>query len=424
MLAGWTASYGAGKADGWLLKLDNDGTERWNRTYGGPGNDRIVAIQPMADGYMLAGYTTSFGAGLTDLWLVRTDREGTERWNRTYGGIDHDNGWALCTVDDGFVVTGFTASYGAGNSDLWLLKLDNDGTERWNRTYGGLACETGFAIASTDDGYVIGGYYESCGGVYDLWLLATNRQGRERWNCTYGRDGREVARDMAVLNDAVAVTGWTTTYGSGGRDCWLLVTDREGIERVSRTYGGPGDDGGFSIASTDDGYAIAGFTSSYGSGGRDCWLFTTDSEGDIHWEHRAGGPGDDVAYAMAVQGRVFLMTGATASYGSGKEDLWLLRLADPQLSIEPRGGLGLAIDLQNRAPDNRADLAWSTALTGWVIPAGAAGVIDELPAGGSTTLAVPTFGFGPVAVTVTFGDVQRRAAYFSLGPLLLPGVTG
>lgn len=124
---------------------------------------------------------------------------------------------------------------------------------------------------------------------------------------------------------------------------------------------------------------------------------------------------------MTVRGEAFLMTGATASYGSGKEDLWLLRLEDPQLSISPRGGVGMNIELHNRAPDDRAELAWTATLQGRVVPRTASATIDELPAGGSTTLVVPTFGIGPVATTVTVGDVQRHATYFALGPLLLPG---
>ena len=421
LLAGWTASTGQGSADGWLLRLDKDGRELWNKTYGGPGNDRIVAMSPTDDGYILAGYTTSYGAGFTDLWLLRTDLEGNERWNRTYGGRDHDNGWAVCTTDGGIAVTGFTASYGAPNSNLWLLHTDSQGNEQWNVTYGGPGCETGFAIEPVGDGYAVAGYYESCGGPYDLWLLHTDGEGTMRWNRTYGGDGIEVARDMAVLDGGFALTGWTSTYGTGGTDAWLLVTDSQGKIMVSRTYGGPGHDGGFAIEPVKDGYAIAGWTASYGAGGQDAWLLATDRDGMMRWEYRTGGPGDDVIYGLDAAGSTFVMTGATDSYGSGRDDLWLLSLDDPQLSIRPRGGLGLSVQVASHAMETRTDIPWTASLDGRIIPGDMMGVIAELPAGGRTTLAIPAFGFGPVTATLTVGDVQRRARFVSLGPFLLPG---
>lgn len=86
VVAGWTASYGRGKADDWLLMFDRQGNELENRTYGGPGNDRFLAMESLHHGYILVGYTTSYGVSFTDLWLVRTDRQGNELWNRTYGG--------------------------------------------------------------------------------------------------------------------------------------------------------------------------------------------------------------------------------------------------------------------------------------------------------------------------------------------------
>ena len=419
VLAGWTASYGAGNADGWMLRLDDSGQELWNHTYGREGNDRIVAMEPTPDGYILAGYTTSYGARFTDLWLVRTDKQGRELWNQTYGGIDYDQGWAICTVDDGFAVTGFTASYGALNSNLWILRIDGQGRELWNITFGGRACETGFAIEAIDDGFAVAGYYESCGGPYDLWILATDGDGNERWNRTYGGEGVEVARSMIVTDDGFALTGWTSTYGAGNRDCWLLITDSQGNEVTRRTYGGPGNDGGFSLAATEEGYAIAGWTASYGSGGQDLWLFSTDADGDLQWEYHAGGPGNDVAYGMIHVDNRFLMIGITESYGAGRDDLWLLSLDDPQVSITPGGGIGMTIQVSSSGQEE-INGAWTVSFDGWILPLEASGVIADLPPGGSTRVAVPTFGFGSVTAMITFGDVQRRAAFVSLGPILVP----
>jgi hypothetical protein len=114
----------------------------------------------------------------------------------------------------------------------------------------------------------------------------------------------------------------------------------------------------------------------------------------------------------------FLMVGVTESYGAGKDDLWLTSLDDPQVSIQPGGGIGMTIQVSSSGQEE-LNGAWTVSLDGWILPLEASGVIAELPPGENTIVTVPTFGFGSVEVTITFGDVQRRAAFVSLGPFLV-----
>jgi hypothetical protein len=104
-------------------------SQGWSKTYGGTSTDWVfVLVQTVDGGYAIAGYTDSFGAGSNDFCLVKTDAAGNAQWNRTYGGTDDDHALALVqTVDGGYALAGYTDSFGAGNSDFWLVKTDADG---------------------------------------------------------------------------------------------------------------------------------------------------------------------------------------------------------------------------------------------------------------------------------------------------------
>ena len=124
-----TTSFGAGINDIWILKLDQTGTVSWQKTYGGSGDDDAYSIQQTTDGgYIVAGSTSSFGAGNYDMWILKLDQTGTVSWQKTYGGSGGDCAYSIQqTSDGGYIVAGYTTSFGAGNDDMWILKLDSNG---------------------------------------------------------------------------------------------------------------------------------------------------------------------------------------------------------------------------------------------------------------------------------------------------------
>ena len=177
-------------------------------------------------GYIIAGYTSSYGAGGYDLWLVKTDASGTENWNKTFGGTSHDLGNSVQqTSDGGYVITGETDSYGAGSRDLWLVKIDASGTENWNKTFGGTGGDFGYSVQQTSDGgYVIAGQTNSYGaGSFYIWLVKTDASGTENWNKIFGGTGWDDASSVQQTSDGgYVITGSTTSYGAGGYDLWLV----------------------------------------------------------------------------------------------------------------------------------------------------------------------------------------------------------
>ena len=162
----------------------------WTKTYGGLGTDLGISMQKTFDnGFILTGNTWSFGSGCTDVWLIKTDEFGNEEWNQTFGGSNNDYAHSIMqTSDFGYIVAGTTSSYGAGESDGWLLKIDENGIEEWNQTFGQEEYDGAFSVQQTiDGGYVITGYsFVSIEYQTDALLIKTDEFGNEEWSQTFG----------------------------------------------------------------------------------------------------------------------------------------------------------------------------------------------------------------------------------------------
>jgi len=335
-IAGYTQSFGAGSNDFWLVKIDADGNEEWNKTYGGTDIDcAFCVVQTVDEGYALAGQTNSFGAGNYDFWLVKTDSAGNTEWNKTYGGTNMERGPnSLIQINDGgYVLTGETWSFGAGTSDLWLVKTDANGIMQWNKTYGRSKSEEGWAVVQTaDGGFAVAGMTDSFGaGVGDFWLVKTDADGNMQWNRTYGGSGQDEARSLVQVSD-----GGYVLAGMRVRvrlDAWLVKTDINGIMQWDHTFGGAGEDSAWSVVQTSDGgYALAGDTDSYGSGDRDFWLIKTDSGGNAQWNDTYGGPNEDWGRSLVhtLDGG-YAIAGYTNSFGAGGYDCWLIKIAPEEI---------------------------------------------------------------------------------------------
>jgi hypothetical protein len=206
-----------------------------------------------------------------------------EVWNGTFGGPGHEVGGPIsATGDGGYVLTGMTESYGAGNGDLWLLKVDRDGRKVWDQAFGGGGVDVGESVMETEDGgIVVAGYTTSFGaGGKDAWLLKADADGNEEWDENLGGPDDDAAWSVVETEDGgIVLLGYTDSYGIGKFDVWLLKTDADGVEVWNRTFGGPGDDEGMAVGvARDGGLIIAGRTDSYGVGGRDAWLIKADAE--------------------------------------------------------------------------------------------------------------------------------------------------
>ncbi|UCD37870.1 MAG: T9SS type A sorting domain-containing protein [Fidelibacterota bacterium] len=333
IVAGSTNSFG-GSRDGWLIKTNENGDTLWTKILGGEGEDRCHSVQQTSDGgYIIVGYTKSYGAGIHDVWLTKTNASGDTVWTKTYGGPDTDIGYSVQqTSDGGFIITGWTASYGAGNADAWLIKTDAVGDTLWTKTFGGSNEDIGNAVReTTTGGYVITGNTESYGaGFSDAWILRTDASGDTLWTRTVGGAiDSEVGQDIQETSDGgFIMTGWTGSYGAGMNDCWLVKLSVSGDTVWTRTYGGSASEGGYAVQQTqDDGFIIAGDTQSFGAA-NNVYLVKTTASGDTVWTKIVGGSYDDWGKSIdQTSDGGYIVAGGTQSFGAGSSDLYLVRLA-------------------------------------------------------------------------------------------------
>ncbi len=309
---------------------------QWARTYGDDWEDEWpLSVRQTSDGgYIVAGRTESFGVGGTDLWVLKLDSEGFVEWQHTYGGTGDD--YAICvrqTSDGGYIVAGGTDSFGAGDYDAWILKLDSTGNIDWQNTYGGTGRDFPNCIQQTSDGgYIVASDTNSFGaGSYDAWILKLDSTGNIEWGNTQGGSGDDLAFSIQQTSDGgYIVAGGTESFGAGGLDFWVVKRDSTGSIDWQNTYGGTGDDLASSIQQTSDGgYIVAGGTESFGVGGYDIWVLKLDSTGAVDWQKTYGGIYDEAVYYSSVQQTTdngYIIGGLTFSYGAGEADFLALKL--------------------------------------------------------------------------------------------------
>ena len=332
VLTGSTNSYGNGDSDVYLIKTDGNGDSLWTRTFGGENQDYCNSVQQTTDGgYIITGRTESYGAGNKDVYLIKTDGNGDSLWTKTFGGTSFDNGISVQqTNDGGYIILGGTESYGAGNRDIYLIKTDGNGDSLWTKTFGGASQDFGNSVKQTNDGgYIVTGVTESYGaGNKDAYLIKTDASGDSLWTKTFGGLKFDLGNFVEQTDDGgYIVTGRTASFGAGSLDIYLIKTDGNGDLLWAKTFGGSSFDLGFSLQqTTDGGYIIIGGTDSYGSGDRDVYLIKTDVNGDLIWAKTFGGSGFDLGTSIQqTTDGGYIILGGTDSFGNGDRDLLLIK---------------------------------------------------------------------------------------------------
>ena len=232
IVAGHTNTFGAGAHDIYLIKTDENGDTLWTKTYGASSQDYLQSVHQTSDGgYIMAAYSAGFGAGSNDFYLIRVNSNGDTLWTNSYGGSGSDIAYSVQqTTDSGFIVAGYTSSFGAGNNDVYLLKLDPEGNVLWAKTYGGSGEDYGFSVLqTTGGGFVIAGQTYSFGSNGDVYLIRTDNNGNHLWSYAYGGTGEDKAWSVKQSGDGgFIIAGYTNSFGEGGLDLYIIKTDADG----------------------------------------------------------------------------------------------------------------------------------------------------------------------------------------------------
>jgi len=337
-VAGMTQSFGAGDYDILVVKLDSSGDLSWARTFGGPAyDDAVCVIQTPDRGFVVGGTTYNSAAGdpdfsNPDLLVLRLDDGGNLSWARSFGGPGDDYFFSLALAPaGGFVVTGQTFSFGAGSSDMLLMELDSSGNLSWARTFGGAGVDLAYSVICTaDGGCALAGITESFGaGDRDFFLVKTDKSGNLSWARTFGGEGDDAAWSMTQAPDGgYVLAGRTESFGAGSYDFLVLKLDKAGTLSWARTFGGEGDETANLVArAPDGGYAVAGYTQSFGAGSSDMFMLKMDKSGTLSWARTFGWWDHEGASSVAVTpGRGYVLAGATKSYGAGMSDFLVVKL--------------------------------------------------------------------------------------------------
>ena len=336
IVTGESRSFGSNGYDVYLIKTNASGDTAWTRTYGGAFEDDSRCVRQTADGgYIIAGYTASFGAQYDLVYLVKTDSSGNLAWQDTAIGGPGGTGWNMAysvqqTKDGGYVVAGYTDAFGAGYDDVWLIKTNSSGSVTWSKTLGGADYDDARSVQQTSDsGYIIAGETKSFGaGAYDAYLIKTNSSGDTVWTRTYGGTGNDAATSVQQTQDGgYIVTGYTQSFGAGADDVWLLKLNASGDTVWTRTFGGSGYDDGNSVQQTsDNGYIIAGTTPGPHLDPYNYYLIKTNSAGDSMWTRSIGGGDRDIANSVEqTTDGGYIIAGYSASFGAGDYDVYLVK---------------------------------------------------------------------------------------------------
>jgi hypothetical protein len=325
IICGYTTSFGNGGTDVYVIKTNFQGSTLWTQTYGGTGNDRGKSIQQTTDGgYIICGETKSFGNGLYDFYLIKTDGSGNQLWSQTWGNTHEDNGYSVeQTTDGGYILCGRTRSVINGMTNVYIIKTDSQGNTLWTQTYGGTTGgEIGKSVKQTSDGgYIICGWSDM-----NLYLIKTDNVGDSLWTRTYVGNGDGGNSVQQTTDGGYIITGYTNImFGDG--NLYIVKTDSEGDTLWTKKHGGLQLEYGESIQqTTDGGYIICGYTLSFGNGLYDFYLIKTDGSGNQLWYQTYGGNGTEMG--MSVQQTTdggYIICGYTDSFGNGSEDIYLIK---------------------------------------------------------------------------------------------------
>jgi Tol biopolymer transport system component len=334
----------------------------WIRSYEGAILGTVLDGVPVDGGYLFVGsiHYTHYNRDDEDLYLLRTDAAGEPLWEKTLGGDRFDRGYrVLAAAGGGFLILGETRSLGAGDRDLYLVKVDMAGEELWSQVYGGPREEqSGTIHATADGGYILSGQTASYGaGGVDVYLVKTDAQGNAEWTQTYGSELDDEGYAAIELPDGGFLVLGCVVHGSGdfmtmNPDVYLVRTDGQGQTVWSQVWEAPGAQSGFRLLPTSDGgFLISGLRSDAGTeAGTDALLLKVDADGNIIWD-RAVGIANAFDYGTAVVETPdggYLLTGMSTRGGQGGIPLTRLDgdgqvLWSKMLSEEPGNRAGLEI---------------------------------------------------------------------------------
>ncbi len=329
IVAGSTTSYGEGGSDIYVVKFDMFGNGQWTRVVGGIGNEIAYGIDVASNGdYVICGETNSVGAN-GEAYVVRLDASGNLLWNRAIGGFGTEIAREIsATSDNGCVIIGGTDTYGQGGGDMYTVKLNSAGTVQWSSPIGTINPESGYGILAASDGsiVVVGRCFPLGFGGAQPFVIKYDSNGNVIWNKYFtSHDDSDffVPSDMVEANGGYVISGYTDTSNGSNKGSFLTKISTSGNHQWTRIIGTPGNDNGYSMEKTSDGgFIISGI---YFGSTAAAFITKTDSSGVPVWYSRSTTPGNSYSYGVIqLNNGTYISAGNTDAVDG--TDIFLIQL--------------------------------------------------------------------------------------------------
>lgn len=334
-LAGMTNSFTGNTIDGYLIKIDEKGNEKFSRNFGGKGDDRFFKVITTLDGLLMCGYSDSQGAGVRDAYLVKTGFNGKEKFQAYFGGAGNDEASGICeTADGNIAIIGNTSSFSGSNAiEVYFVLADKNGKQILSRTYGGGKFDFGSAIICADNGFIAAGRTTSWSkGGYDAFVMKMDAQGNSLAFKTFGDKGYDAFEDIIRTSDggyiAAGEAGDTVKDGNASQ-VYLVKLDSSLNTIWEKTYGGKMLDMAKTIIEDNNNFVICGTTDSYGNGSSDIFVMKVDAMGNSLWTSTFGGRKDEYAAGtVKAPDGGYVTAGWTGTYSKGEYDAFAAKTDD------------------------------------------------------------------------------------------------
>jgi len=332
LVAGATDSWGEGETDFYVLKVKRNGGFGWQKTYGGNGVDTAwSATETRLKKYVVVGETHSFGQGAADFWILKLNPNGSIVWQKTLGGASDDVALSVTqAMDGGYAVAGYTSSFGKGLKDMWLIKLSRDGELEWQKTFGGKKDDGANCIAATlDGGFIVCGYTESFGrGGRDIMVIKLDDMGEVQWQKALGKKEDEEATCIQQTQDlGFVLCGWSGSLDYASQRMYMAGLTEKGKTAWQRRYFNGDDEIAYSIKQSRnrDFYWVGGET---GNGKafilqfNPLSLVSNQASGRVYGSNLAwdGMRGMDLTSTGGI-----VIVGASSSWCTWSLDLWMVK---------------------------------------------------------------------------------------------------
>ncbi|RME24660.1 MAG: hypothetical protein D6806_09250 [Deltaproteobacteria bacterium] len=367
VVAGISSSFSAGgDGDALVVKLNPDGSVAWAKTYGGAGEDMALDIKAAPDGgYIMAGWTESFGAGQSDCWLLKLDADGNVQWSKAFGGPGMEQAvYADPLPSGGYVVAGATTSFGAGDGDYWVLKIDSAGGVVWQKAYGGplgdappneYGEQVARAVVGADGNIVVASVSFSFGkGDGDVWVLKLDAaDGSPVWQYAYGDAGEDSNWMLSrATGGGYLFSGSFVDVATQDPDVWVVKLAEDGTVEWQKTYGIAGvfDEALYHIPTSDGGVLVQAYVEQTSGDDWRSLLLKLDSSGTLAWSRvYRNGPVSWPNAAVEVSDGFYVVGVGIADVSVYDQQMWVFKI-DSGGAITQNCQLGTAYEPVDRVP--------------------------------------------------------------------------